>query len=241
MLMVVNKELYVNPYNIINFINFDISGMINSIANLRSSKEYLYFFYVKEDVVFNWYSICNSFIDDQNPIDFPIIKRNTRHAIESFFDLYNLLKDPDYYYVLNYNHNNPNLPEKYKKFLYNGRFTIQSKYKIAIEKEQVDNLENFQDYFEMAKKCNSAVHPNPNVLTMTLLELQHILIINFKLLNNAYEVLLRKFNWHPFFYCSNGQPVNYQYYLNLYHQFLNCIRDKEKLLVPVSNFPYYYV
>ena len=65
MLMVVNKELYVKSYNIINFINFDISGMINSIANLRSSKEYLYFFYVKEDVVFNWYSICNSFIDDQ--------------------------------------------------------------------------------------------------------------------------------------------------------------------------------
>ena len=97
-MLCVNKYLY-NYNSIYNFINNSVNLMINDNPNLTSKKEYWLFYFIKEDFYSSLYSIYNVDID-MDFFGFSLIKKNTRHAVEAFLDLYNLCLDPEYLVVL---------------------------------------------------------------------------------------------------------------------------------------------
>ena len=93
-----NRDFYA-PNNILNYINVSMQAVINQMPAILGTKEYLLYFYIKEDFNANLYALINTDIDLEC-LGFSVLQRNTRHAIEAYLDLVNLSHDQDYLSVL---------------------------------------------------------------------------------------------------------------------------------------------
>jgi hypothetical protein len=232
----VNNGLF-DTRNIYNFVDASINILVNSIPTLTTTKEYWLFYYIKDDFFANWKSLYNANID-QDFLGFPLIKKNTRHAIESFLDLYNLCKDEEYIIVLEYCAKKNNNAGKYSSHLFNGQFSIQSKCNIAKTYGG-----DFQYLLNISRDSNDYVHPNVFVDVILLNErdkkeeiLTNLLNINFYLLVSSYELILNKYNNNnqPFLGCCMNN-ICYQCYRNAQNAFKYCIDNQ--LLIDINPIP----
>lgn len=235
----INKDLY-NNKNIYNFIDTSINILLNNpqYNNIRVTEEYFLFYYIKSDFFSNWMSLYN-FDIDLDFLGFPLIQKNTRHAIEAFLDLFNLYKDKEgYMKVLKYygaNKKDCHLG-KYKESLHNDGFTIQSKSNIA-EKNGMTK-EDLEDFINTATVANYYIHPNIFIKIINQDErdekekiLKNLLNINLKLLDYSYMIIKAKFfngvqpelacPFCPYYQCKNCENC-YKDDLNL---FLSIIDD----------------
>ena len=248
-----------NPYNSCNFIDLSTQQMLQAIPSLITTKEYFLFYFIKDDIYANLLSLYNT---DTAPdfIGFPTIRKNTRHAIEAFFDLYNLCTDPDYITVLKYcaGYNRPPLTETDKTLLNekyqitnptkNGFLNIAEKYNLMH-----DGAKHFQHLLKIAQTSNAYVHPNvfvsiiQNDIHAKTVTLQQYLNANFQLLYEAYQLLFNKF-------CSQSQhiqPVHFncihctytdhnKCHQCTYQSILNTIKNNLFIEVypPTPNFPF---
>lgn len=238
----VNNVLY-EPNNIYNFINTSVNLMINNIPGLTARKEYWLFYFIKDDFRANVSSLYNVDVDTDF-LGFPVIKKNTRHAVESFLDLYNLCSDQDYMDVLKYCSYESKCAGKYSSYLHNGQFTIISKNKIAKEKYDGD----FQFLVDIAQQSNAYIHPNVFVDVIPVNErnkkeniLKKLLNTNIFLLDQAYKLLLKQCNQNMQPYigclgCTNGQC--FQCYQKAYYNLWNCIDTR--LLIESHQEAIYY-
>lgn len=237
-MLVVNRNLY--GRSIYNFIDASVGRLIEKTPGLRSTKEYWLFYYIKDDFLSNFSSLYNADID-QDFLGFPLIRRNTRHAIEAFLDLYNLCMDQGYMEVLKYCSGEQKNVERYKDYLHNGQFTIQSKCNIAKDEYGM----NFQELVDIAKESNSYIHPNVFMNTISVEErakkqeiLKNLLTLNLKLFDKAYGLLFERFEkdgW-PFLHLGCCNYLNCrQCHQNAYDSFYYCIQ--KQLLVEVPSSP----
>lgn len=242
-MLMINRNLY-NSRNICNFIDASMSYLMKKDPSLRSTKEYWLFYYIKDDFLANFSSLYNADID-QDFLGFPFIRRNTRHAIESFLDLYNLCMDQDYIEVLKFCAKEQKSAGKYKQYIYSGhnshtgQFTIQSKCNIANEMYGA----NFQELVNIAVESNSYVHPNVYMNTIPMEDrlkkqqiLKELLHTNLNLFNQAYILMLKRFNQgeQPCLSCCI-YPNCIQCYNNMYNEFYFCI--EKQLLIEVTPTP----
>lgn len=235
-MLCVNKYLY-NYNSIYNFINNSVNLMINDNPNLTSKKEYWLFYFIKEDFYSSLYSIYNVDID-MDFFGFSLIKKNTRHAVEAFLDLYNLCMDPEYLVVLEYCSKKRDESGKYKKYLYKGQFSIQSKCNIA----KVYG-EDFQELVNLASECSEYVHPNVFIDVIQVNEkvkkkqiLAKLLKTNIFLFTKAYELILKKFNCGKQYYM--GCCMIYDCtccYQKLFNEFMYYINNQ--LLIEQTYYP----
>lgn len=229
----VNSTLF-EPANIYNFINTSITTLYGFIPSLTQSPEYLLFFFVKDDFSANWSWLQYADID-LDFMGFPLIRRNTRHAIESFLDLHNLCIDSNYMSVLKYCSKQDKNAGIYGKYLFDGQFTIQSKCNIA--KNNISNCPKYAQYLQKlvdeASECNKFTHPNIflNIIsTQDLNKKRHILCnllnINIELLTNAYSLILKKFyqGVQPYLKCCPNMMCN-QCYQDLITRFYSCVNN----------------
>lgn len=232
----VNNVLF-DTRSIYNFIDASINILVNGIPNLRSTKEYWLFYYVKDDFFANLNSLCNANID-QDFLGFPLIRKNTRHAIESFLDLYNLCEDEEYMIVLEYCAKRHKNPGKYKNHLFKGQFSIQSKCKIA----QVHGGD-FQYLIDTSRDSNDYVHPNVFVDVIPLNEidkkkeiLSNLLNTNLYLLVTSYDLILKKYNNNeqPYLRCCTNNFCR-SCYINAQNNFKFCINNQ--LIVDIYPMP----
>lgn len=235
-MLIVNRNLYPIPNsgNIYSFIEASINALIaiKPELKLKERKEFWLFYYIKEDYFSNLASLFNADIDFDF-LGFPFIRRNTRHAVEAFLDLYNLCRDENYIEVLSYCAGKQKHVKKYGKYCYKGQFTIQSKCNIAKSEHGMD----FQKFVDVSKECNAYVHPNTFMETISIYEkekkekiLKELLNTNFDLLVKAYCLMLDKFNQNIQPYlgclgCYNG-PNCYLCYREQYNLFYNYINGQ---------------
>ena len=252
-MLIVNKQLYDNTnFNIYKFINF-INDSTNISLNpqyaqipILNIKEYVLFSYIKSDFLSNFVSLYNYDIN----LDFwgfQFIHVNTRHAIEAFFDLYNLCKDPAYINVMMYC--NKIVKEcvdlgKYEKYKNDkGFFTIKSKCDIAEEKG-----EKFQRLVHIAAEANSFTHPDvfidPPDIDKKIDTLIKLLNVNLYLLDRSYKLIIEKFfngNVNTYF-CNSNSCIKkcLNCYNLLFNSIADIIKDKNILLVPIPQPQYMY-
>lgn len=100
-MLCVNKKLY-EERNIYSFIQASVLQLNRQNPYLIYKKEYRLFYYIAEDFCANMNFLSNYDIT-MDAFGFPVIKKNTRNAIEAFLDLYNLCCDDMYIDVLMYN------------------------------------------------------------------------------------------------------------------------------------------
>lgn len=230
----VNSYLF-NTRNIYNFIDVSINVLCKANPCLMYSQEYKLFFFIKDDFFANWSWLQYADISLEF-MEFPLIRRNTRHAIESFLDLHNLYSDSDYMDVLNYCSKQDKNAGKYKDYLFDGKFTIQSKCNIA--KNNINNDIQYSQYLQglvkEASECNKYTHPNvflniiprENQITKANI-LKRLLNMNLKILTDAYTIILRKFNHgiQPYLGCCLNRNCNLCYN-NSISQFHSCINNQ---------------
>lgn len=227
-MIIVNEKMY-NCKNIGSFIDASIQCVINDIPDLIAKKEYWLYYFIKQDFNANMLSLHNVDVSTDF-LGFPMIRKNTRHAIEAFFDLYNLCNDSEYIEVLKYCAKKSCNIENYKKYLYGKQFTIESKYKM------MNNIE-LQSLLEISKECNAFVHPNVfvNVLSVTDWKnkeniLKELLHANVFMLDQAYGLLLKLFfqNKQPILGCQNcimGRQC-VVCHKQEYDSYMNCINNE---------------
>lgn len=205
-MLCVNSILYENG-NIEQFINDSVNCMIMNMPGLNMRKEYWLFYFIQEDFRTNLWSLYQINID-ADIFGFPNIRKNTRHAIEAFLDLYNLCSDSDYIELLKFCSKQTSNIEKYEKYLYNEQFTIFSKCKIAREMYGKD----FNFLIDISKKSNEFIHPNVFIDIIPIERrdekqkiLKELVCINCYLLSEAYLLLLKQFNNNkqPYIGCKN--------------------------------------
>ncbi len=219
-----NRDFY-NNNNILDYINVSIQALINMNPAVLGTKEYLLFFYIKEDFIANYFSLYTADIDLEC-LGFSVLQRNTRHSIEAFLDLVNLSKDSDYLTVMEHCANrNKQYNPKYHSIL-NGSCNIFKKYKIAT---QMYNENIPRDLLVISSKTNSYTHPNVfvNILSYNdydkkLEILRKLLKANLYTLTNAYKFMLKIFNNNmiPVLMCNKCPFPNF-YFKNCEQCFLN--------------------
>ena len=238
-MLIVNRDLYQNP-NILNFFNDSMNCLISEHPELKDTKEFFLFCYIRDDFFANINSLYSMDID-LDWASFPVIRRNTRHAVEAFLDLFNLCRAPYYEEVLKYcahKLNGKKDLKKYGKYLVAHRtslFTIPIKYEIA-QKHGGD----FQEIVDVAKDSNSYAHSDAFIPKRDNKEenLRDLLSINLRLFNGAYRLMLEKFNRNEqpnlrcFGCCCQG--INcYKCHTTLYNKFFDCINGR--LLIQLNN------
>lgn len=195
-MLVLNQDFF-NPRNIIQFIEASTNVLTYNNREVVAQKEYWLYYYIKEDVTSNLYSLQGRDIN-LDIFGFSSIKRTTRHAIEAYLDMFNLCSAPEYIEVMKYcSHKESRVTGNYWKYRYNNQYTIQSKARIAKEIHGAD----FQWLFNISKESNSYVHPDVFVDVIGQDEvarkeaiLRELLQVNFNMLTGAYSLLMRKFN-----------------------------------------------
>ena len=95
-----NYDFY-NSSNMLNYIYASIQVLINKDYRILETKEFFLFFYIRKDFEANLRTLYGYDIEE-DILGFPVIQRNTRHAIEAFLDLVNLSRDIDYLSVMEY-------------------------------------------------------------------------------------------------------------------------------------------
>lgn len=191
-----NRDFY-NNNNILGYINSSIQALINTNTTILATKEYMLFFYIKEDYTANFFSLYNTDID-LDCLGFSVIQRNTRHSIEAFLDLVNLSNDSEYLTVMEYcNNRNNQYNPKYHSILH-GLCNIPKKYKIAT---QMYNESIPDDLLTISSKTNRHTHPNVfvdilnyNDYDKKLEILRSMLNANLYTLTASYKLMLKIFN-----------------------------------------------
>lgn len=94
---------------------------------------------------------------DTDYLGFSVIHRNTRHSIEVFLDLINLISDPEYISVLEYGSKKGNYNLKYQPYIKGKIFNIPAKYDIATKmyKKTIPST-----LLQIASENNKHMHPN---------------------------------------------------------------------------------
>lgn len=176
------NSAFFNGYQIHNFIWNSFYTLSSIKPQFLELNEYKLLYFVIDDFTTNLNSLYMANIHNASFL-FPNIKRNTRHMIEAYLDLYNLCHDKDYIHVLRYSSKiykknltvddkkNLTIPEKYFKYAHNGKyknkkyinpsgtFTIQSKCKIS--EELYDSSWHWKGFFEdYCSDCNTYAHPD---------------------------------------------------------------------------------
>lgn len=240
---VLNPGLY-QPSNIYNFIEESVNVLLLNNQGLNSQKEYWLFYYIKEDFFANWISLQNYNIE-MDVLGFAHIKRNTRHAIESFLDLYNLSKDADYIEVLKYcaKEKDYNI-YKYRNYMYKNQFTIKSKFNIAKCYKG-----EFKNFIDITHECNSYVHPNvfidlPTINNMQVKQdvLKRLLSVNIFVFNEAFKILLNKYNGGQYVALSCAGCLYYNCancHNNIYNNMNNIICSQLLLSVSPQGYNFY--
>lgn len=191
-----NRDFY-NYNNILGYIDSSMQALINMNTTIPGTKEYMLFFYIKEDFTANFFSLYNTDIDYEC-LGFSVLQRNTRHSIEAFLDLVNLSNDSDYLTVMEHcDDRNKQYSPKYHSIL-NGLCNIPNKYKIAT---QMYNENIPRDLLDISKKTNRYTHPNVfvdilnyNDYDKKLEILRNLLNANLYTLTAAYRLMLKIFN-----------------------------------------------
>lgn len=195
-MLVLNQEFY-HPRNIIQFIEASTNTLVCNNREIVVQKEYWLYYYIKEDVTSNLYSLQGKDINF-DIFGFSSIKQTTRHAIEAYLDMLNLCNDPEYIEVMKYcSHKPNNITKKHLKYKHNNQYTIQSKADIAKKLYGAD----VQWLSNVCKGSNSYVHPDVFVDVIGQDEvakkeaiLRELLQVNFNILTRAYILLTQKFN-----------------------------------------------
>lgn len=230
-----NRDFY-NNNNILGYIDSSMQALINMNTTLLTTKEYMLFFYIKEDFTANYFSLYTTDIDLEC-LGFSVLQRNTRHSIEAFLDLVNLCNDPDYLSVMEHcADRNKQYNAKYHSIL-KGSCNIPKKYKIAT---QMYNTNIPRDLLTISSKTNSYTHPNTFVNILNYNEydkkleiLRDLLSANLYTLTTAYKLILKKFNNNmtPVLTCSTCPFPNpllkncNQCFLNEEARFQNLIKN----------------
>ena len=219
-----NRDFY-NSNNILGYINSSIQALINMNTVILSRKEYMLFFYIKEDFTANYFSLYTADIDLEC-LGFSVLQRNTRHSIEAFLDLVNLSHDSDYLSVMEHcADRNKQYNSKYHSIL-RGSCNIPKKYKIAT---QMYNENIPRDLLTISSKTNNYTHPNVfvdilnyNDYDKKLEILRNLLSANLYTLTSAYKLILRIFNNNmtPILTCPTC-PFPNPYFKNCSQCFLN--------------------
>lgn len=228
-MLILNPEFY-NTRSFIHFIDASTNALVLNNQAITMQKEYWLFYYIKEDVISNFYSLQRADIN-LDFLGFPTIKRTTRHAIEAYIDLFNLCHDPEYIEVMKYCANKENkIAEKYGCYRYKNQFTIHSKIQIAKEIHGAD----MEHLLYISKDSNSYVHPNVFVDVIGQLDiakkdavLRELLMANFLMLHGAYNLLIQKFynDKQPYLNCMGCAVGNcrlcYKNAVSNFQQLLN--------------------
>lgn len=219
-----NRDFY-NTNNILGYIDSSIQALINMNTAILTTKEYMLFFYIKEDFTANYFSLYNADIDLEC-LGFSVLQRNTRHSIEAFLDLVNLSHDPDYLSVMEFNSKRGRYNSKYHSYINGKLFTINAKYKIATRMYNEDIPE---DLINISFKTNDYTHPNVfvdilnyNDYDKKLEILRNLLSANLYTLTTAYKLMLKIFNKNvtPILTCPTCPFLN-PYLKNCNQCFLN--------------------
>lgn len=192
-----NRDFY-NNNNILGYIETSMQALINLNTTIQSTKEYMLFFYIKEDFTANYYSLYSVDIDSEC-LGFSVLQRNTRHSIEAFLDLVNLSNDSDYLSVMEHCDNrNKQYHSKYNSILNGQPCNIPNKYKIATK---MYNEAIPRDLLAISSKTNRYTHPNVfvdilnyNDYDKKLNILRDLLKTNLYALTAAYKLMLKIFN-----------------------------------------------
>lgn len=217
------NTVFFNRYQIHNFIWDSFYTMSSINPSFLELNEYKLLYFVIDDFTNNLNSLYMADINSASFL-FPNIKRNTRHMIEAYLDLYNLCNDKNYINVLKYSskiYQEKNkkekiiIPEKYfehahkrrfdkksQKYINpSGTFTIQSKCKISeLNGSKWTWEETFKKY---CNDCNNYVHPDSFVenlsnnyvdFNLKINELYEYLHLNLNLLISAYNLFIFRFN-----------------------------------------------
>ena len=99
-MLVLNQDFF-NPRNIIQFIEASTNVLTYNNREVVAQKEYWLYYYIKEDVTSNLYSLQGRDIN-LDIFGLSSIKRTTRHVIEAYLDMFNLCSDPEYIEVMKY-------------------------------------------------------------------------------------------------------------------------------------------
>lgn len=230
-----NRDFY-NNNNILGYIDSSMQALINMNTTILTTKEYMLFFYIKEDFTANYFSLYTTDIDLEC-LGFSVLQRNTRHSIEAFLDLVNLCNDPDYLSVMKFNAKKGRYNPKYRSYINGKLFTIHAKYEIAT---QMYNANIPRDLLTISAKTNSYTHPNTFVNILTYNEydkkleiLRDLLRASLYTLTTAYKLILKKFNNNmtPILTCSSCPFINpllkncNQCFLNEEARFQNLIKN----------------
>ena len=244
-----NRDFY-NNNNILGYIDSSMQALINMNSTILTTKEYMLFFYIKEDFTANYFSLYTTDIDLEC-LGFSVLQRNTRHSIEAFLDLVNLSNDQDYLSVMEFNSKKGRYNPKYRPYINGKLFTINEKYKIAT---QMYNEDIPRELLTISSKTNSYTHPNVFVDILNYNDydkkieiLKNLLNVNLYTLAGAYRLILKIFNNDitPIQNCPNCSFFNpylkncKQCFLNEEARFKNLI--KNALITYTNPFqnPYY--
>jgi len=239
-----NRDFYA-PNNVLNYIDVSMQAVINRLPAILGTKEYLLYFYIREDFNANLCAMFNTNIDIEC-LGFSVLHRNTRHAIEAFLDLLNLSHDLDYLSVLEHcADRKKRYNSKYHSIL-QGKCTIHKKYEIAT---QMYNENIPHELVDISSETNNYTHPNVFIELLTVNDyskkselLRSLLNASFYTLINAYVLLLQKFNNNtlPTLGCCNAFPRDcMQCFRNEQARFQNLINNSLTIYsIPFQN-PYY--
>lgn len=195
-MLYLNKDFY-SKRNVLSYIESSMGLVLLNNQSILASKEYWLYFYIKEDFVTNLYALQNTDIDF-DCFGFSAVRRNTRHAIEAYFDLVNLVYDSDYLTVLKYCANNKErYDSKYHKYIHGKLCGVSVKYKIATQMYK-QNLPIFLK--QIALDSNNYSHPNVYVDIINANEydkkasiLRSLLNANLYVFTEAYKLMLQRF------------------------------------------------
>lgn len=218
-----NRDFY-SQNNILTYIESSMQLLLLNNQTITATKEYWLYYYIKEDFVANFYALYNTDID-LDWFGFTVVQRNTRHAIEAYLDLANLVKDTEYLTVLEYCARKGRYNNKYHRYIQGGICGVAVKYKIAT---QMYNQSFPISLKEIAADNNNYIHPNvfvdiinPNDYNRKASILSNLLKTNLFLFTEAYKLMLQKFNNGIF-------PVLRCNLCNIYPQNCNICFENEK-------------
>lgn len=223
----INRQLYIKPiwdfyYFSVNrafilddaikatHLNYkEIAPQLDTLFR-RKSPQYRLFYYIYNDFLMSMYSLYNYDIDKETT-DFSYIQMLTRHAIESFFDLFCLCNDSKYISVLKYDsvysvslneediNNLKSFPKNSKHYSIRDKKSFAEVY-AQKQKEEIRDIlmSNIEDLFNVASNSNKYIHPNvlrkntaileknKRTISTLLKSMAHCIMLGYYLIYNKY-------------------------------------------------------
>lgn len=213
-MLFLNRDFY-SHNDVLAYIESSMRLVLLNNQSIATTKEYWLYYYVKEDFVANFYALYNTDID-LDCFGFTVVQRNTRHAIEAYLDLANLVNDSDYMTVLEYCAHKGRYNNKYHSYIRGNLCGVSVKYKIATQMYKQSLPVSLK---QIAADNNNYIHPNvfvdvisPNDYDQKASILRSLLSANLYVFTEAYKLMLQKFNngFFPLLGCNicNSYPKN---------------------------------